>query len=311
MTTARIFNIYSSPQGIALTSLTLLIFLCLSGAVWAQSDSTADEANAILFSTDSASALDADVDVSVEMLEYLATESDNWETRHRASWVLLKRNDPAFVAELMDMEPVITRARFPRFIGEYRGLPETCTVMLERFLLSDAEETAMRRALVESLVFTQGDWEQAISTLLFTESDADVRVMMTSLMRRADPQWAIPTLQQAMSDESAAVRTEAAHSAGWLETGAELSEGLISLLDDETATVRANAARALGWLDVSSAVSGMIPLLTDEDSTVRLRALRAIDSIDPVYAQGLSQLEVLSADIDRRVARLATTINER
>jgi HEAT repeat protein len=311
MTTNRNSIIFSSPQGIPYAALALILALCLSGTVWAQEASTLDEAHPILFSTDSASALENDIDLTDDILEVLSTESDNWETRHRASWVLLQRNEPAFVAELMEMNPVITRAGFPRFIGEFRGLPQTSTVMLERFLLSDGEETPLRRALVESLVFTQGDWEQAVSTLILTESDADVRVMMTSLMRRADVQWAIPTLQQAMTDESSAVRTEAAHSAGWLESGAELSENLIPLLEDDTATVRANAARALGWLDVSEAVSGMMPLLTDEDSTVRLRALRAIDSIDPTFAGGLSQLAGLSTDIDRRVARLANEIIER
>jgi len=255
------------------------------------------------------SALVEDAAVSDASLAALAGSPD-WRVRHQSAVALGWRQNGELYTSLAGMQPIETRVGTVRFTGDFRGMPEAAPALLDRYL-HGGEDAGTRRALVEAMFFTGGDWGQALVELIGSEPALDVRVMMVAGLRDVEGSWALPALVGALEDGSPELRSEAARALGARPDAATDSASLAALtlaLSDTDAPTRADAARSLGVLEAAGSLDSLESLLSDPDADARLNALRAISRIDAEVAAGLPQLDALSQDSDGRVARLAAKI---
>jgi HEAT repeat protein len=119
---------------------------------------------------------------------------------------------------------------------------------------------------------------------------------------------AVLTLQDALADNSAAVRTQAARSLGRMGLpAAEAAPDLIALLKDADETVRCEAADSLGKVRGSeeAAVNALIELLEDATPSVKASAARALGALKKVAAPAVLGLVPLLQDQDESVRTAA------
>jgi len=116
---------------------------------------------------------------------------------------------------------------------------------------------------------------------------------------------AVPALQTALGDTSAAIRTEAATALGRMGAlvGAEAIAELTNLLADVDETVRGKAAEALGQVgaDHPTTVPALAGLLEDPSPALRAAAARALGVLGPVAASSVPALVPLLHDRDEGV----------
>src|SRR4029079_6723362 len=89
----------------------------------------------------------------------------------------------------------------------------------------------------------------------------------------------VATLESALADDSAAVRTQAALALGRIgPPAAAVTPGLIFLLVDAGERVRCQAAEALGRVggDERASVAALVDLLRDASAPVKASAARAL-----------------------------------
>lgn len=116
------------------------------------------------------------------------------------------------------------------------------------------------------------------------------------------------TLRDALTDVSAAVRTQAARSLGRIGAPAEeAAPDLIALLKDADETVRCEAAESLGKIKGSeaAAVDALIGLLQDPTSSVKASAARALGALREAAAPAVPALVPLLQDQDDSVRTAA------
>ncbi len=90
---------------------------------------------------------------------------------------------------------------------------------------------------------------------------------------------AVATLESALADDAAAVRTQAALALGRIGLpAAAVAPGLIGLLKDADETVRCQAAEALGQVggEEGATVAALVELLQDASAPVKAAAARAL-----------------------------------
>lgn len=228
----------------------------------------------------------------------------DWRVRTAAALELGSRVAPEILAEARALQPLTTRAGFPRLVGDGLTLPFVGEVLLDRYV-SGQEEAGVRRALIEALPRTSGDWAQAVAELLPAEPDVEVRVVMASVLRRADPAAAEVGLASALRDPRSEVRAEALRSVSFRPDGAGWSAAVVGGLGDASAEVRAAAARAAGYLGVTGAVPVLLPLLRDADADVQLDALNALGRLAPEQLRGHPDVLSLVDAADPRLRRAA------
>ena len=126
----------------------------------------------------------------------------------------------------------------------------------------------------------------AIATLrdALTDNSAAVRIQAARALGSigAAAAEATSNLIALLKDADEAVRCEAADSLGKVAAGeAAAVPALVELLQDVTPLVKASAARALGVLKTTAApaVSALVPLLQDQDASVRTTAAEAIAKV--------------------------------
>lgn len=210
--------------------------------------------------------------------------------------------------QLTVLQPQKTRAGWLRFTDPAINNPEAAAILLER-LIAGGEAPEVRAALAEAIGRTKGDYVDAVSQLLATESDARVREMLVgTLGRQVQTPEALVGLGVALQDSAPQVRAAAARTIAEHGDGGQLGDALIGLLADAEPSVRSDAARTLGILKVDAAKQPIAALLADASADVRLDALRAIHRIDPEFARSLPVLAQLEQDDDGRVKRLATQV---
>ncbi len=115
---------------------------------------------------------------------------------------------------------------------------------------------------------------------------------------------AVLTLQKALTDHSAAVRTQAARSLGRIGlVAAAVAPDLIGLLKDSNETVRCEAAESLGKVRGSeeAAVNALIELLQDEMPLVIASAARALGNLKKAAAPAVLKLIPLLQDQNESV----------
>ncbi len=119
---------------------------------------------------------------------------------------------------------------------------------------------------------------------------------------------AISTLRDALADDSAAVRTQAARALGRIGSpAAEVAPGLIALLKDADETVRCEAAESLGKVGGSeqAAVSALVELLQDAPPSVKASAARALGAMKKAAAPAVLALVPLLQDQEESVRAAA------
>jgi HEAT repeat protein len=123
---------------------------------------------------------------------------------------------------------------------------------------------------------------------------------------------AIATLQAALADDSAAVRTQAAKALGRTgpalvrSAGQAVALDLIRLLKDVDETVRCEAAEALGAVgEAGAAVNALVELLQDASPPVKASAARALGALKTAAAPAIPALVPLLQDREESV-RTAT-----
>jgi HEAT repeat protein len=238
---------------------------------------------------------------------YEALRDPRWEVRLQASVVQLWRDNPELAQLRWSSNPGVTRKGTPRFAGEIWRGSDAAPMLLER--LTQANESAENRAaLVAALSHTKGDWTQALSSLLETEVDSQVREVMADVLRHGEAAHAWTGLELAATDTQARVRAAAIRSIGSREDGDRGAALVIDALNDQDAEVRGEASRASGVLILDDAWNEVHDLLADSDPEVRLHALRALSRIDSERAKQMSELSALRGDPDSKVRRLAERI---
>ncbi len=238
-----------------------------------------------------------------------AIVDQQWQAWVDAEVTRVQAEAPEWFEHVMSVEPKRTRSGFLRLVGPELEDPSAAPVLLHRYL-SAGESPEVKAAVVAALVRTNGSYASVLGDLLKTEPDALVRVGMVSSLRRVPGPEAIAAIEVGLADADPQVRMTAANVAGRHTDGASLAAPLIAALDD-LPEVQLAASRSLGYLHVESATAALTELLASTDAEVRLSSLQAIDRIDPGYAEGLSQLSVLAADDDAKVARAAQKITAR
>ena len=205
-------------------------------------------------------------------------------------------------------------------LGHMHALEDLPMLMPLLVLLAHDPSEAVRQNLVEALGVLGG---------ASTDMDRTGHLRLRSLGLRAHWIWrwfvwkrgftapepsadpiklAVLTLQDALTDKSATVRTQAARALGRLGlNAAEVAPDLIVLLKDTDETVRCQAAASLGLVRGSeeAAVNALIELLNDPVPAVKAAAARALGALKKAAAPAVLALVSLLQDRDESVRTAA------
>lgn len=247
-------------------------------------------------------ALVADPAVSNDALQTLALDED-WQVRDQARAILTWRRYPRESALAWEQDAERTRAGFLRFPGGPVLDPAVGPVLLERYVHGQ-EPSEVQKALLDALVRSEADWDEAVTGLLPSEPQSDVRASLVFALRKVGTPAALQGLELALKDPSSLVRAEAARSIGRNPEGQTLVPALTAAMGDSSSEVRAMAARSLGWLRASEAWDPLLVALSDPEADVRLQALHALDRLDRQRLAPSPELGRLLKDPDEKV-RLA------
>jgi HEAT repeat protein len=119
---------------------------------------------------------------------------------------------------------------------------------------------------------------------------------------------AVATLESALCDVAAAVRTQAARALGRIgPAAASAAPALIGLLKDDDETVRCQAAEALGRVggEEGATVAALVDLLQDASAPVKAAAARALGALKRAAAPAVPALVPLLQDRDESVRAAA------
>ena len=231
----------------------------------------------------------------------------DWRSRVAVAVQDLQISDPALLERLSTLQPARTATGEldeRSFAGE--PLDRRAAPILLRRLLQGQDPAPVRRALVDALPLTGGDWQEGAAALVGLDASPVVRKQLIEVMRHVPAPHGITGLRHGFKDEHPDVNVAAARAAGFHEQGAELFPELYSATFDSDWDLRAAAVQALGMLKVPRSREILIKSLRDEEREVRLQALLALEQLDPGGLLELPELEKLAKDRkSHRIARKA------
>ncbi len=138
---------------------------------------------------------------------------------------------------------------------------------------------------------------------------SDVWRRRGAVMPHRDPiELAVATLEPVLTDDSAAVRIQAARALGRIGLpAAALARGLIGMLKEADETVRCEAAQALGQVggDVGATVAALVEMLDDASAPVKESAARALGAMKEAAAPAIPALVPLLQDRQESVRTAA------
>jgi hypothetical protein len=234
------------------------------------------------------------------------TVTGTWRDRVSADLDALRTSSPQLLADLTQLAPTMTRARFARFTSDAIHDPRAASVFLNR-LARGGESEQVRAALVEALPRTGGTFADAAVDLLASETSSLVRGSYVFAARRAPAAQARILIKRGLEDTAAEVQAEAARTAAAHPSGKQLATELRATLSSSDPAVRTEVARTLGILAIADARDALVAMLDDASADVRLESLRAIDRIQPGFAKTLP-LGTLATDADPRIAALVARL---
>ncbi len=130
----------------------------------------------------------------------------------------------------------------------------------------------------------------------------------TAIPRRDPIELAVTTLQSALADDSAAVRTHAALALGRIGLpAAALAPELIVMLKESDETIRCQVAHALGQVggEVGATLAALVELLNDDSSPVKEAAAGALGAMKKAAAPAIPALVPLLQDSQQSVRTAA------
>jgi HEAT repeat protein len=131
---------------------------------------------------------------------------------------------------------------------------------------------------------------RALSARLARDPSAKVRKECVKALTALGMEEALPAVERALSDASAAVRLTAVQSVYRLAecvpvVGARrIADSIVRLLSDKHEDVRRRAAACLGWLGQEHLAVHLLPLLRDDSAFVRRTALGALGNLRSRHA---------------------------
>ncbi len=163
------------------------------------------------------------------------------------------------------------------------------TALTELLPMLDAEDPAIRRAVVESL----GDMstEAAVPALTTALSDTDPQVRIVALEGLAthDARLAVGSIEPYLHDQDAEVRLAAIEALSDLDSKSAV-HALASLLYDQDSTIRLLAVSALGDIGGKNAVMYLGQARYDPEASVRANAFHILSELE--YDAPHSQVEL-------------------
>jgi len=131
---------------------------------------------------------------------------------------------------------------------------------------------------------------------------------LASPQPRNPVELAVATLELALDDDSAAVRTQAALALSRIgPAAAAVAPRLVGLLKEGDETVRCQAAKALGEVggEAKATVAALVELLQDASTVVKVAAARALGALSKVAAPAVPALVPLLQDREESVRTAA------
>jgi hypothetical protein len=119
---------------------------------------------------------------------------------------------------------------------------------------------------------------QALSAHMACEQSAQVRQECIKALATLEMKEALPTVENALTDEAGSVRLAAVWCLYRL-SGAESAPALIRMLSDEDEEVRRRAATCIGWLGRKELAIELLPLLNDNSISVRRATAEAMGNL--------------------------------
>lgn len=232
----------------------------------------------------------------------------DWRARVAVEIEAMQQRDPARLDRLMQLQPdrAVEGALF--FSQPEASDPRAAPVFLRR-LLAGTEPVKVRRALVDALPQTGGDWQEAAAALIAVDASPTVRKQLVEIMRYASPPHSVEGLRRGFKDEDPEVNVAAARTAGFSRSGPELEAELYSSTFDADWDLRAAAVQAFGMLRLPRTRDVLVKALSDDEREVRLQALLSLEQLDPEGLLHLPQLEALARDRkSHRISRKATQL---
>ncbi len=229
----------------------------------------------------------------------------DWRARVAIGIQALQSADPALLDRLEKMQP-------DRKVGEEVVFTQAelhdarAAAVLLRRLMQGADPVKVRRALVDALPHTGGDWQEGAAALIGVDASPLVRKKLIEVMRYASPPHSVQGLRLGFKDEDPEIKIAAARTAGFSRSGPELVPELYSSTFDTDWDLRAASVQALGMLKLPQSREVLIKALYDEEREVRLQALLALEQLDPEGIVFLPEIDILARDRkSHRIARKA------
>lgn len=217
-----------------------------------------------------------------------------WQDWVKAETERLKRDEPALVAELNGLVPLITRGGKKRFGSPAFHHPGATPLLLERLVLQ-RDDVSTRRGIAEALGLTKGPYGEALFDLLRAEPAPEVREALTELLRDADVYTTWKALEKALNDESDRVRAQALHVAMARADREKVGSHVIRALDSDGVETRRAAIFAASVLRLTEATPALTKMV-DARGELCAPALLALYRVDPKGVQARDDLDSFAGD---------------
>ncbi len=228
----------------------------------------------------------------------------DWRARVAIALKELQTSAPDRLAALDKLQP--TRSGDDLSFGQADIHDPRAAAVLLRRLLQGEEPVAVRRALVDALPQTGGDWQEGAAALIGIDASPTVRKRLVEIMRYADAPHSVNGLRLGFKDEDPEVNIAAARTAGFSRHGPDLAPELYSSTFDTDWDLRAAAVQSLGMLKLPQSREVLLKALYDEEREVRLQGLLALEQLDPEGVLWLPEIDRLARDRkSHRIARKA------
>ena len=237
-----------------------------------------------------------------------SAQASDWEQQIDTSVSMIEATDIEFANGVLNIDPITTRAGYPRFVGEWTRDERAAPLMLQRLINGDDHPT-VQAALVEALPRTGGEWDDAIAALWEDTTEPTVRRMMVLTLEKASDDVAYHALTTAAASEDAEVRAAAVRAMTWRKDADRYEPVFLATLTDQNDEVRSLSARASGLHKLADAKLGLASMLDSETrDDIRLNVLIALHQIDAEYARSLSAVTRIAREEDGKLGRTAVRL---